>query len=367
MPLPNKEARTVARAFVKQICWYGTAPAAIQTDQGTEFINSVVKNMTHLLGISHVKGAAYHPQTNGLVERMNLPIEQLLAIFGDTEQKTWDLNVDFVMYALNNTVSTVTGETPNFLTYGRRSLEPFDLLLGVDPDPVMSREHWLDRLKRARELAARWTRDAAAKMKKRYDKDHKPHDVNAGDLVWVQEKRTPPGVSAKLRPKASEVQYRVESLTGGGDKHVTAVSTANPLDVRKVHVDRVKRVQTEPADLFGESKTKEKEEMENEYVVEKILGRRKEKGTVEYLVRWLGYGPQDDRWVAESNVAAPEKIEEFLRTEQLKEVRLSDPKLLTYAEVVKKPVAKMRDTDRTMSRGRAPGARIRKPKVVMNL
>lgn len=367
IPIPNKEARTVARAFVKQICWYGTAPASIQTDQGTEFVNAVVKNMTHLLGISHVKGAAYHPQTNGLVERMNLPVEQMLAIFGDAEQKVWDLNVDFVMYALNNTVSTVTGETPNFLTYGRRALEPFDLLLGVDPDPVMSRQHWLDRLKLARELAARWSREAAVKLKQRYDKDRKPHDVEVGDLVWVQEKRTPPGVSAKLRPKASEVQYRVEALSGGGDKHVTAVSTANPLDVRKVHVDRTKKVKTEVKELFGEEIPKEKQELSDEYIVDRILGRREEKGTVEYLVRWLGYGPQDDQWVKEANVAAPEKIEEFLRAEQLKGVRLSEPKMLTYAEVAKKPTTKVRVVDQNTSRERAPGARIRKPKVVMNL
>jgi hypothetical protein len=205
------------------------------------------------------------------------------------------------------------------------------------------------------------------KLKQRYDKDRKPHDVEVGDLVWIQEKRTPPGVSAKLRPKASEVQYRVEALSGGGDKHVTAVSTANPLDVRKVHVDRTKKVKTEVKELFGEEIPKEKQELSDEYIVDRILGRREEKGTVEYLVRWLGYGPQDDQWVKEANVAAPEKIEEFLRAEQLKGVRLSEPKMLTYAEVTKKPTTKVRVVDQSVSRERAPGARVRKPKVVMNL
>lgn len=342
LPLPNKEARTVARGIVKVILWHGSAPVLIQTDQGTEFVNAVVADMTHLLGISHVKGAAYHPQTNGQAERMNPEVEEYLAMFGDPEQRTWDANLDFAMYVINETKSSVTGETPNFLTFGRRSLEPIDLLMGVDPDPVMSREHWLDRLKKAREIAARATEEANRKMKERADKGKTPHDLKVGDTVWVKEKRTPPGMSPKLRPKAANVEYTVAELTGGGNKHAKVEAAANPRDQRSVHVDRLKRVVKEPPGIFGEPETTFAEGGTDEFEVERILDHRVGKSGkgLEYYIRWKGYGADEDQWVPATDVKADECVAMYELSLEAKKVRFAEPLTLTYAEVAKKATQK---------------------------
>jgi transposase InsO family protein len=340
MALPNKEARTVARAIVRLICWHGSAPVVIQTDQGTEFVNAVVRDLTHLLGITHVKGAAYHPQTNGQAERMNLQIEQMLAIFGDVEQRTWDMDLDFVMYALNATPSEVTGETPHFLAWGRRAVEPMDLLFGVDPDPVMSQEHWLDRLKKARELAARRHEEAKARMKQRADEGKEPHSLEVGDKVWVKEMRVPKGVSPKLRAKAANVEYQVAELTGGGGKHARVEAVANPLDQRKVHVERLKKVVLEPPGLFGETAEPAAEPEEDEYEVERILGHRQSRSGrgKEYYIRWKGFGAAEDKWVHEDKVDAEEAIAAYERAASNARDRLADPAVLTYAEAAKKPL-----------------------------
>jgi len=341
--LPNKESRTVARALVKNVCWHGSAPASIQSDQGTEFVNGVVKDMTHLLGINHVKGAAYHPQTNGQAERMNPQIESMLAIFGDLEQRTWDMNLDFVMYALNASESEVTGETPHFLSWGRRPLDPLDILFRVDPDPAMSREHWLDRLKKARELAAQANEAANQRMKERADKGKEPHDLEVGDTVWVKEKRTPPGLSPKLRPKAADVQYQVKGLMGGGRKHALVESLSNPLDQRKVHVDRLKEVVKEPEGIFGEPSTVVPPLGPDEYEVECILAHRPAISGegVEYYVRWKGYGASEDKWVHEKDVSADECVARYVREQQARQERVIDTPL-TYVEVAKKAAVKRR-------------------------
>ena len=340
MPLPNKESRTVARALVRLVCWHGSAPAVIQSDQGTEFLNAVVADMSHLLGISHVRGAAYHPQTNGQVERMNLQLEQMLAIFGDLEQRTWDSNLDFVMYALNNSRSEVTGETPHFLSWGRRALEPLDLLFGVDPDPVMSKEHWLDRLKKARELAARNNEAANRRMKDREDREKEPHNLAVGDSVWVKEKRVPKGLSSKLRPKAADVQYKVVELTGGGEKHARVEAVSNSLDKRSVHVDRLKRVVDEPLGIFGEEGRSDvvQGDADDVYEVERILGHRAARSGkgVEYYIRFKGYGADEDRWVAEKDVHASECIAQYEREQAAKKAVLAEPTILTYAEIAKR-------------------------------
>lgn len=273
---------------------------------------------------------------------MNPEVEEYLAIFGDPEQRTWDANLDFAMYVINETKSSVTGETPNFLTFGRRSLEPIDLLMGVDPDPVMSREHWLDRLKKAREIAAKANEEANRKMKERADKGKAPHGLEVGDAVWVKEKRTPPGISAKLRPKAADVEYKVTELTGGGNKHAKVEAVANSRDQRSVHVDRLKKVVKEPPGIFGEQEATSGEGDANEFEVERILDHRVGRSgkDLEYYIRWKGYGADEDCWVPAKEVNADECIAKYERGLEAKSVRLVEPAILTYADVVRKGTRK---------------------------
>lgn len=361
VPLPNKEARTVARAVVsKIICWHGSSPATIQTDQGTEFVNNVVKNMTSLLGIHHVKGAAYRPQTNGQVERLNLPVEQILAIFTDTEQRTWDSYLDFAMFAINSSVSSATKETPDFLTWGRRSIEPLDLLMGVSRDDGMLKEQWLDRLKLARRIAARHNEEYNRKMKAQQDEGRVPHSIEVGDSVVVREMKVPEGLSKKLRPKTSDIDYKVEKLSGAGNKHVHLKSTSNPLDVRKVHVARVRLVPEEPKGIFGESEEQisQGDKGSDEWEIDRIIGHRSGKdGRREYLIRWKGFGPQDDKYVAEEDIQGKDSILEYHRHEENKKATFKK----TYAEVLKEngkslEAGKIREV-RKSTRHRAPKKR----------
>ncbi|OHS95438.1 chromobox protein [Tritrichomonas foetus] len=47
------------------------------------------------------------------------------------------------------------------------------------------------------------------------------------------------------------------------------------------------------------------------YEVEAILGKRQRKGTVQYLVRWFGYGENDNSWEDEDYLNCPALIKEF--------------------------------------------------------
>ena len=52
-------------------------------------------------------------------------------------------------------------------------------------------------------------------------------------------------------------------------------------------------------------------EDDNQYEVEKVLNKRKKRGRVHYLVKWLGYRDEDNTWEPEDNLDCDEKIEEF--------------------------------------------------------
>ena len=41
------------------------------SDQGGEFVNELNEQLFTMTGTNHRVGSAYHPQTNGMVERLN--------------------------------------------------------------------------------------------------------------------------------------------------------------------------------------------------------------------------------------------------------------------------------------------------------
>jgi len=52
---------------------------------------------------------------------------------------------------------------------------------------------------------------------------------------------------------------------------------------------------------------------EEHYEVEEVRNSRTWRGKLQFLVRWKGYGAEDDSWEAERDVDAPRLIEEFYR------------------------------------------------------
>ena len=52
---------------------------------------------------------------------------------------------------------------------------------------------------------------------------------------------------------------------------------------------------------------------EEDYAVEKVVDMRTcEVMGVQYLIRWVGYQSEDDTWVNEANVDAPEAVAQYL-------------------------------------------------------
>jgi transposase InsO family protein len=70
------------------ICRFG-APKIIQSDQGTHFVNEVIRQLTEKFRIRHKLSSPYHPQSNGLVERFNKTLCEGLAKVAETIQD-WD-------------------------------------------------------------------------------------------------------------------------------------------------------------------------------------------------------------------------------------------------------------------------------------
>ena len=78
IPLSNALATTIADAFIKKfICIFG-APQIILTDQGRNFLSSLIQKVPKRFKIKRVKTTAFHPQSNGSLERSHHALGEFL-------------------------------------------------------------------------------------------------------------------------------------------------------------------------------------------------------------------------------------------------------------------------------------------------
>ena len=129
-PMCNQKAVTVAKKLVNEfICRFG-APLQVLTDQGAQFESQLFCEMCHLLDITKTRTSAYHPQSDGMVERFNRTLASMLSLFVKDHQRDWDVHVPMVMMAYRSTIQETTSVSPNKMMMGQEVNMPIDLLFG---------------------------------------------------------------------------------------------------------------------------------------------------------------------------------------------------------------------------------------------
>ena len=120
------------------------------TDNGTEFVNGTIRELTEKFGIRHTETPRYCPQANP-TERYNRTIKEIIRAYIQNEHTAWDENIDDLQFAINTSRNTSTKYTPTFLKLGRE-LQPLQSLrksIEKDDEIVFQDENkWTDRLRR---------------------------------------------------------------------------------------------------------------------------------------------------------------------------------------------------------------------------
>ena len=109
-------------------------PYVIHLDQGREFESRLFEEVCLLLGIEKTRTTPYHPQSDGLVERFNRTLQQMLSAFVNKERDDWDGHLPYVTMAYRATVHESTKFSPNRLMLGRETNSPLDLMVGPPPN-----------------------------------------------------------------------------------------------------------------------------------------------------------------------------------------------------------------------------------------
>lgn len=80
VPLQSLTARTIADELIKLFTRVGL-PREILTDQGTNFTSQLLWQVCDVLGIKELRTSTYYPQTDGLIERFNHTLKDMLRKF----------------------------------------------------------------------------------------------------------------------------------------------------------------------------------------------------------------------------------------------------------------------------------------------
>lgn len=117
-PIPNMEAETVANVIFKGWIKRYECPYALHTDQGRQFESQLFQNLCSLLGIHKTRTTPFHPRSDGMVERLNRTIKDMLSKYISLHQNDWDKFIDGISMAYNSTVHETTGISPFRMLYG---------------------------------------------------------------------------------------------------------------------------------------------------------------------------------------------------------------------------------------------------------
>ena len=113
----NQSAYTIAKLLVEKIVSRHGVPSQLLSDRGGAFLSKLLQEITALLGFHKVNTSVYHPQTDGLVERFNRTLIDMLAKTAEQNGKNWDEKLPFVLFTYRTAAQESTGESPFQLLY----------------------------------------------------------------------------------------------------------------------------------------------------------------------------------------------------------------------------------------------------------
>jgi transposase InsO family protein len=133
-PIRDANTISISSCLMQFILTHGL-PSEILSDNGPTFTAHIWTTTMQALGITHITSPAYHPQSNGLIERFMSTLRVGITTMMENISN-WDTKLPFLAFAYNTTVHSSTLETPFYLTYGRDPEIPIESLLkqGIPTD-----------------------------------------------------------------------------------------------------------------------------------------------------------------------------------------------------------------------------------------
>ncbi|GFW46404.1 retrovirus-related Pol polyprotein from transposon 17.6 [Trichonephila clavipes] len=127
VPLTSLSAKVTCEALLSIFSRTGI-PNVVASDNGTNFAADLTKEFEKRIGSSPRFSTPGYPQSNGLVERFNRTLKNMLHNVVRDEGRGWHLQIPYVLWAYREIPHSTTGVSPFQLLYGRQPQGPLSIL-----------------------------------------------------------------------------------------------------------------------------------------------------------------------------------------------------------------------------------------------
>ena len=326
--IPCKKTTTTgkaARLYWQHVVKLHGVPQAIHTDRGAQFVGRWWREIWMLLGTKLRFGTAYHPQSQGQVERMNAVVSQTLrCLMTDVpDLSRWRDYLPTVEMVVNSLPNRSTGYSPFFLMYGYHLVLPIELLKGDESTNVETVSKFLYRTQEVWRSARAQMEKAVVAQKKYYDKKHRDIQFAVGDTVLLSTQNLRlKGIPHKLQWKFCG-PYKILEKIGAQAYRLKLPDTWRIHPV--FHVSLLKQWRPSTVQQVPGEVELEDADQPQYFDVEKILQwrwnsktRRRQR---EFLVLWQGYPMEDAEWIPASYFSNQDALQEDIQANGIPEER----------------------------------------------
>ncbi|KAI0993261.1 hypothetical protein K3495_g14923 [Podosphaera aphanis] len=266
-PCNDLSSRHTVYLFYKECFRIYGLPDSIISDRGTHFTAEFWRWLCKLLGVDHRLSSAYHPQTDGQKERMNARIEQYLRVYGLHLRSGSEL------------FSPLSGPpVPASVSFER-----------LDADKLVRNAKKVEQFLIENIKYHSAEQEEQANKKRMAARNFKP-----GDFVWLNYQNFKTLRPCRKLDFKKRGPFKIIEAVGN---YVFKLELPQSARIHPVfHVSLLSPVATDPlpGQTSGPLPALDAKDDDLEYEIEKIIGSHWQNGELYYLVRWKGYGPEDD-------------------------------------------------------------------------
>ena len=299
--------REFTRLFTKYIiCKYGILESII-CDRDPRWTSDFWKGVAQEIKTKMLLSSSHHPQHDGQTEVLNQLLETMLRAYVNDDRANWVEWLHLLEFAYNSAKHSSMSTTPFFSLLGFQPRSTLDHLpkssnFPRKDDTDRSSDNYLSKIAMHRDSARQAIALAQHEQAKRYNKGRKAAPmlrigskvlVNPHSLEWIESK----GEGAKLSPRWIG-PFEITECINPKVYRLRLPDKYPGSPVFNIEHLKVYHKPTEEGRTTMPDSMLRKEESP-EYEVESILGHKNSRKTktLKYLVQWLGYGPQFDKWL----------------------------------------------------------------------
>jgi len=212
-PSYASETKTVNN-WLSEVFSRNGVPKEIISDHGAQFDSKDYKEFCSKQNIKIMYSTPYHHQANGMVERLNRSLLNILRMYVDEKHDNWDEFIEQALFAYRTCKHSITGESPFKIMFSR---EP-----RLSVDNQFETMTFASEKKISNEKIKNNLHTLAKRRKENYDFENrvKVRKFKTGEKVYWKKPQTKIGTSAKLTPiwsgpfkikkNVSNVNYEIE-------------------------------------------------------------------------------------------------------------------------------------------------------------